>query len=230
MKVDDAVETITKFFNDLIGAWVPGLVLAVGLGIMHLGPDDVKSLAKLSGGAGVALTMAGLLFALGHLLLAVNEVAVKPFLKLLKIINDFDEVKAAARQSYKLFSELINARQCSDRGVWQFHDLRSVALSISDEAASLGRRFMFISLLCSGVGTALLLIGADYLVCLFFIPELLYGYERPVPWGVQAFLLFSAAVFLFKQSEVFYARAMSTPFSVAFAELKFKRDSNAGNP
>jgi hypothetical protein len=230
VKVDDAVETITRFFNDLIGAWVPGLVLAIGLVIMHLGPDYIKLLAKLSDGAGVAMAMAGLLFALGHLLLAVNEAAMKPLLKFVKIISDFDESKARARQSYKLFNKLVDELQGAGQAVWQFHDLRSVALSISDEAASLGRRFMFISLLCSGVGTALVLIGVDYLICLSFLPELLYGYERVAPWGVQAILLFSAAVFLFKQANVFYARAMSTPFSVAFAEVKFKRGPNASNP
>lgn len=31
MKLDDGIDTITKFFNDLIGALVPGLVLAIGL-------------------------------------------------------------------------------------------------------------------------------------------------------------------------------------------------------
>ncbi|AIB38622.1 MULTISPECIES: hypothetical protein [Pseudomonas] len=230
MKVDDAVETITRFFNDLIGAWVPGLVLAVGLVIMHLGPDYIKLLAKLSDGVGVTMTMAGLLFALGHLLLAVNEAAMKPLLKISKVIRDFDEVKARTRQSYRLFSELVDELQSGGNSVWQFHDLRSVALSVSDEAASLGRRFMFISLLCSGVGTALFVIMLDYLFCLYFLPELLYGYERVAPWGVQAILLVIAAAFLFKQADVFYARAMSTPFSVAVAELKFKRGTNAGNP
>ena len=34
MKVDDAVETISRFFNDLIGSLVPGAVLAVGLAVM----------------------------------------------------------------------------------------------------------------------------------------------------------------------------------------------------
>jgi len=76
----------------------------------------------------------------------------------------------------------------------------------------------------------LLLIGVDYFICLFFLPDLLYGYERTAPWWMQVALLFSAAVFLFKQSDIFYARAMTTPFAVAVAELKFKRDSNAGNP
>lgn len=230
MKVDDAVETITKFFNDLIGAWVPGLVLATGLVVMHWGPEYIKSLVKFSEGAGAALTMAGLLFALGHLLLAVNEIAVKPLLGYFRIIGAFDEAKARGRQSYKLFSELVSSRQGGDQSAWQFHDLRSVALSVSDDAALLGRRFMFISLLCSGVGTALLLIVIDYLVCLFVFPELLYGYDRAAPWWVQAVLLFGATAFLFKQADAFYSRAMNTPFSIAVAELKFKRDSNVGNP
>ncbi|HHH9615596.1 TPA: hypothetical protein ACP337_001031 [Pseudomonas aeruginosa] len=74
MNVDDAIEAVARFFNDLIGAWVPGLVLTTGLVIMHLGSSYFDSLVRLSDGAGVALTIAGLLFALGHLLLAVNEV------------------------------------------------------------------------------------------------------------------------------------------------------------
>jgi hypothetical protein len=37
MKIEGATDTIAKFFNDLIGAWVPGAVLAIGLAIMHLG-------------------------------------------------------------------------------------------------------------------------------------------------------------------------------------------------
>lgn len=230
VKADDAVETITKFFNDLIGAWVPGLILAIGLVVMHLGPCYLKSFARFSDSAGVALTAAGVLFALGHLLLAVNEIAVKPLLNYLKIIGAFDEANSRLRQSYKLFGELVSSQQGGDPSVWQFHDLRNVALSISDEAALLGRRFMFVSLLCSGVGTGLLLIGIDFLVCLIFIPELLYKYDRVAPWGLQAILIFGSAAFLFKQADMFYARAMNTPFSVAFAELKFKRSLNVTSP
>lgn len=230
MKVDDAVETIAKFFNDLIGAWVPGSVLAIGLVVMHLGPDHLQSLAKLGEGAGVALTLAGLLFALGHVLLAVNENAVKPFFKYAKILKAFDEVGARNRQSYKWFAELVEAQQGAGATAWGFHDLRSVALSVSAEAASLGRRFMFISLLCSGVGTALMIIGIDYLICLLLLPKLLYSYEQVAPWYVQALLLFGTALLLLKQGDIFYARAMTTPFSVAVAELKFKRDDNAIAP
>lgn len=230
MKVDDTVETIAKFFNDLIGAWVPGAVLAIGLVLMHLGPSHLQSLAMLGEGAGVSLTMAGLLFALGHVLLAVNENALKPLLKYTKISKAFDEVAARDRQSYKWFAELVTAQQGAGATAWGFHDLRSVALSVSAEVASIGRRFMFVSLLCNGVGTALTIMGIDYLICLPFLPTLLYSYEQVAPWYVQVILLFGTALLLFRQGDVFYTRAMTTPFSVAVAELKLKKEDNVIAP
>jgi hypothetical protein len=229
MKIDDAVETIAKFFNDLIGAWVPGSVLATGLILMHLGPGHLQSLAKLSEGAGIAVTLAGLLFALGHVLLAVYENAIKPLLQRSRLSSAFNEAAAENRQSYRWFVDLVRAQQGTGAITWSFHDLRSVALSISAEAASIGRRFMFVSLLCSGVGSALLIIGVDYLVCFHLQPELLYSYKQVPPWFVQAILLFGTALLLFKQGGAFYSRAMTTPFSVAVAELKLKREDNASS-
>jgi hypothetical protein len=230
MKLDDGIDTITKFFNDLIGALVPGLVLAIGLAAMHGGPGHIQFVGELGEGAATAFTVTGVLFALGHLLLAIHEVAVKPLLRKLKITRAFDEQKASARQSCVMFNELITTGSNSSKPLWDYRDLRSVALSVSDEAASLGRRFMFISLLCNGVGTALLLVGLNYLICLRFFPGLLFIYDQAAPWWLQAVLLFSAACFLFKQADLFYERAMTTPFSVAVAELKFKRNHNASNP
>ncbi|HBP6280116.1 TPA: hypothetical protein SMS45_000354 [Pseudomonas aeruginosa] len=223
MKVDDAVETIAKFFNDLIGAWVPGSVLATGLAIMHLGPDYMRSLAKLGEGGGLALILAGLLFALGHALLAIHENGVKILLKYMKLSKGYNESEAQGRHSYEWFAEIVNAQKGANPSVWEFHDLRSVALSVSSEAAAIGRRFMFISLLCSGVGTALIILGFDFLVCLFFQPDLLYGYDQAPSWFVQAILLFGTALLLFKQSDEFHARAMNTPFAAAVAELKLRK-------
>src|SRR5690606_11468275 len=145
---------------------------------------------------------------LGHLLLAINEIAVKPLLRRLRITRAFDGKKASTRQSCVMFNELITLGSNSSASAWDFHDLRSVALSVSDEAASLGRRFMFISLLCSGVGTALLLVGFNYLICLLFFPALLFVYDQAAPWWLQAVLMFGAAFFLFKQADLFYQRAM----------------------
>lgn len=231
MKVDEAVETIAKFFNDLIGAWVPGTVLAVGLGIMHWGPPGLGEASKLVDGTGAALAVAGLLFALGHLLLAAHEHLLKPAFALVPWIGRFDEVEARSRQSYKWFSDLAKAQQASpDTGLWAFNDLRNLALSVSTEAASLGRRFMFISLLCNGVGTALVIMAIDLSACVLLSPKLLHAYEQAAPWAMQVILMILAALILFKRGAVFYARAMSTPFSIAVAELKLKKQSDAPKP
>jgi hypothetical protein len=226
VQVDNAIDAISKFFNELISACVPGLVLVISLIVMHLGPTHLLSLAKLEGGVGLGLIVVGLLFALGHILLAVNQKAVKPVLTYLKVLKKFDEDKAKNRQSYQWFAEMVSDGHGSVRTVWDFHDLRSVALSVSVEAALIGRRFMFISLLCSGVGTALIIVGIDYSACIFLTPQLIYSYNYSLPIYIQSVLIFGVAFLLFKQSDDFFSRAMTAPFSIAVAEMKVKK--NAG--
>ena len=229
MKVDEATDTIAKFFNDLIGAWVPGAVLAVGLALMHLGPAQIQSIFKLGDSTSAALTFAGVLFALGHALLALHEQVLKKLLFKVRMAKAFDEAGAKKRQSYEWFAELVKAQQTGSAAKdWGYNDLRSVALSVSTEAASVGRRFMFISLLCNGVGTALTIVAIDFAACSLLSPKLLFAYDHAVPWPAQMLLLLGIALALFKQGEVFFSRAMATPFSIAVAELKFKKDANAG--
>jgi hypothetical protein len=228
MKIEEVTDTIAKFFNDLIGAWVPGVVLAVGLVLMHLGPTYLQSIFKLGDSTLAALTFAGILFAIGHALLAIHEQIFKKLLAIVGFAKSFDEAGAKKRQSYEWFAELVKAQQ-SGLGAkeWGYNDMRSVALSVSVEAASIGRRFMFISLLCNGVGTALAILAFDFAACSLLLPKLLFTYGHAAPWSAQALLLLGMALTLFKHGEVFYNRAMATPFSIAIAELKFKKDVNA---
>lgn len=231
MKMEEAMETVAKFFNDLISGWVPGAGFAVGLALMHLGPIQLLSIFKFADSSAMALTVAGTLFALGHVLLAVHDHAVKRLLGWIKVSKKFDESDAKKRESYVWFAELAKVQQTDGNSkVWDYKDLRSVALSVSSEAASMGRRFMFVSLLCNGVGTALTIIAVDFLICHFTAPTLLYAYDHTAHWAVQVSLLFGVAWALFKQGEVFYSRAMATPFSIAVAELKFKKDANVSKP
>jgi hypothetical protein len=233
MKVDDAVETLTRFFNDLIGSFVPGVVLAFGFCIMHLGPSKIADLAKSLDGAVLASLAVGLMFAVGHTLLALHEHAFQKALWACHLTKKFDEDKAKDRQSYKSFLDIVQGLEKESDGQsqapasWGYHDLRSVALTVSAEGATLGRRFMFISLLCNGVGTAMAIIALDYIACLAFAPKLLYPYAATAPWAVQIALMLLSSVVLFKQGETFYGRAMATPFSIAMAEIKLKRAPNA---
>lgn len=230
MKIEEATDTIAKFFNDLIGAWVPGVALVVGLALMHLGPVQLQSIFKLGDTSSAALTFAGVLFAIGHALLALHDQILKKLISKVRLAKPFDEAEAKKRKSYEWFAELVRAQQAGAAAQdWGYNDLRSVALSVSAEAASIGRRFMFISMLCNGVGTALAILALDFAACSLLLPKLLFAYEYAAPWPAQALLLLGIALALFKQGEVFYNRAMATPFSIAIAELKFKKDANAGN-
>jgi hypothetical protein len=230
MKVDDAVETITHFFNDLIGSIVPGVVLAVGLSIMHLGPAKIAEASKSLENTTLTLTVVGLMFAAGHVLMAIFEFALQPLLRACRIVEGFDEVAAKKRQSYKLFAEVVNKMGNVDvaqaSSEWAYKDLRSIALSVSAEGASLGRRFMFISLLCNGVGAALVIMLADFLSCQALNQKLLFPHVMAMNWVVQSLLILLASMALFKRGEIFYGRAMATPFSIAVAELKLKRENN----
>lgn len=231
MKVEEATDTIAKFFNDLIGAWVPGVVLSVGLVLMHLGPAQLQSIFKLGDTISASLTFAGVLFAIGHALLALHGQVLKKFLSKVGLVTEFDESEAKLRRSYEWFAELVRSRQAgADTRDWNYKDLRNVALSVSTEAASLGRRFMFISLLCNGVGTALAILAFDFVACSLLLPQLLFAYDYAASWPTQAILLLGIALALFKHGREFNSRAMTIPFSVAAAELSFNRDANARVP
>lgn len=230
MKTDDAIETIARFFNDLIGGLVPGTVFAVGLCIAHLGPRIIVEASISLQNSALALTIIGLMFAVGHFLMAVFEHVLQPALKKLRVVKKFDEAEATRRQSYTLFADVVNKLRSGDAtqvgSEWEYKDLRSVALSVSAEGASLGRRFMFISLLCNGVGTALVIMTLDFLSCLALNEKLLFPYGVAMNWLVQSALMLLAAAALFKRGELFYGRAMATPFAIAIAELKLKRNGN----
>jgi hypothetical protein len=229
MKFEEATNTVAHFFNDLIGSLVPGVVLAVGLALMHLGPAQLRSVFEMGDTTLAALTFAGVLFAVGHALLALHEHGLRRLLSAIGLHLGFDEAAARQRQSFIWFSALVGAHRAQAAPEnWSYNDLRSVALSVSIEAASIGRRFMFISLLCNGVGTALLIVALDLAVCSCLLPELLYAYDLAAPWPVQALLLLGVSAALLENGRVFYARAMATPFAIAVAELNFKKDSNAG--
>jgi hypothetical protein len=229
MKAEEVTDTIAKFFNDLIGAWVPGAVLTFGLALMHLGPVHLLSIFKLGDTTSAALAFTGILFALGHTLLALHEQVLKTPLTKLGLVMEFDEAKAKKRQSYEWFSELVKAQQ-NGAGAkdWDYNDLCSVALSVSPEAGSMGRRFMFISLLCNGVGVALTIIALDFAVCSMLWPKLLFAYDHSAPWGLQVALMLGVAWALFRRGEAFLSRAKATPFAIAAAYASGESILNSG--
>lgn len=232
MKLDEAIETTTRFFNDLIGSVIPAIVLIVGLSLMHLGPFKIFDAGTLLSNATLTFVAVGLMFAGGHILTALFDYALHPTLRAFRIVKKFDETKMMDHLSYQVFAaeidKFVGPMSMLRGDEWNYHDLRSIALSLSSDGASLGRRFMFISLLCNGVGTALIIVLLDFIGCLIFDPKILFPYPMAVNWGVQSALLLAASIAMFKRGENFYGRALATPFPIALAELMLRKENNVG--
>ena len=240
MKIDDAIETTTRFFNDLIGTLIPGVVLIAGLVVIHHGPiEKLDDYIPKNGEIFAVIVLVAILFASGHGLLAVNDYAAKriwgpvagwiakTWPKKTHNGSHFER-----RQSYVVFRAMAleKLRGCVtlDPSItswkdWTVNDIRSLALTISKDAADLGRRFMFISMLCMGVGTALLILLADYLVCLLFAPEFLHQYRFALPPQLQTILMVALVLSFFDRAKSFRDRAMWTPFPVAIADIELKK-------
>jgi hypothetical protein len=247
MSAGDAVESISVFFNDLVGAVVPASVWALGIVVMHVGFGSVLS-APAFDGVAWPLFAVGVLFAAGHLLLAVYEpinwalvlvhakmakaVEAHPWLrqvgleKLSTTICAYEEVAGSNRNSYILFAKAERSNSMlvlGENEEWLPRDLRSFAMTLSPAGEALGRRFMFIALLCRGTGTALVLLALQFSVVRLIAPESLYSYSVALPWWLQVGLLLGAAYLLFIRETTFFARAMATPFACAIAELSIPK-------
>lgn len=236
MKIDDAVETIAHFFNDLIGTLIPGIVLVAGLLVMHIDmPIYMQGSVEHADGF-LVFVLLSLFFATGHAVLALHSALINPILRKSSFIPEDPLSKLSKKQPYLIFEKLMSTRmgelplgKSTEQGdaKWSYNDLRSLAFTISPEAASLGRRFMFISLLCNGVATAIFILLLDYVVCVMIAPHLIVQYESALPVLMQVILLISVAGLLFKRGEEFYARAMSAPFPVALSEFINNRRTDA---
>lgn len=236
MKIDDALQTILHFFNDIIGAVIPGIVFASGIILMHTGipsNSDIKNCT--SNGALIVLVLA-LSFAVGHGLLAVFNDIFECILKYCRLLKGKEHFRQydESNQSYVLFQKLITNKidqhtllKLNDNNTkLSFIDLRNIALTVSKDAGDIGRRFMFINLFCNGIGTATLLIAIEFAACEIFWPNALVQYPNSPPTVLQLSMLALFGILCFRRGEEFYKRAMNTPFSIAVAELLMKDAKN----
>lgn len=244
MKPENALQTLTLFFNDIIGAVIPGAVLLVGILVIHVGPVSKE---QVDVSYAIWLVVLLLAFATGHLLLSFHAKCLDGHLarlagvRLIKLlsIKSTKGIQLEVEQSkvYLAFRAAADARVL-EQGVsptaslqnWGFNDVRSLAMSISTEASSVARRFMFIALLCFGVGAALVILALDFLAASTFFPKTVAHYEGVPGIVVQILLLLVSAWFCCARGSEFFRRALSAPFSIAYAALYFaeKKEKNDG--
>lgn len=229
MKPEDTLAALTHFFNDFIGAIVPGFSFLFGLFLIHPTlQHEIFFDNSLNTSSIIAILV--LSFASGHFLLSVHSVFVEPFLAHLPSWRtEADQTRSTEKSFiYKEFLKLVLNRLSETQEATSdaptdkinFRDLRNVAMSLSSSGASLARRFTHISLLCNGLGTAMMVLAGDLTLCRIALPNLIpYHSSRFVITAV--IILLGSSYALLKRAEIFSARALKIPFSVALSEAIF---------
>jgi hypothetical protein len=228
------IQGIERFFNDLIGLVVPGLTLFVLL-VLFLFSNPAQ-LAPDSTGHWLFVLASG--FIMGHVMVSLGETMV-PWLinrkwlaglrNRLSIKLD-DEIDKSIRESvsYAHARDVLNHWLGWDYSQVSVRDLRNIAMSVlSAPDNDKIYRFRFISQLCLGVATAILVavtVGVAILILQLFGDFLSLhrpGYLVPLAVGF---------VFLIERSSRFSSMSMRVPFDMVVAEIARLRQKtpNAG--
>ena len=215
MKPSDFFSALLTFFNDFVGVAAPGFVFVTGSILMH--PSITSAYKKTAELHPEGLWIVGIVtcYAVGHLLLALH-LAVKELMLKLPIFKNEQTETSSYLAFRKVVKKKLKKLDVNDRDIRE-SDLRSLAMSVSPEAAELGRRFMFISLFCNGVGASLC-----GLALLSFLPGVS---EVGSNWWARGVLVVVAG-FLFWRGGQFVHRALNVPFPIALSTVLFDKSTD----
>ncbi len=241
MKPNDFVLSFFYFFNDLIGAIIPGIILVTGLFIIH---SEYPWLSEIKGyfdSAWIAVLALFILFAIGHGLGALH-MFVESWVKWVwkKFNSTLDTKKPAVIEVERLLEDLLKKRiskklelsgseDISRLGLkFEKNDLRNMAMTISPIAGNLARRFMFLALLCNGVGTAIwtIAIYAAFLFAKFPSTATVFAGDCKL-FTIYLILSILIGALFFYRGNKFRATSLSSPFSVALSEVLYSNTVNA---
>lgn len=217
--MSDAIDSLVHFFNDFVGAVIPGIILFFGLAYELGGKEQVGSLFDLFKAEYGWIVLLSVAFAAGHILLALHSLM---FARRLKKNRKKAEDTIKSSDAYRgLVAIVIKWRNDNPSGTkiehaqessLNFNDLRSIAMSLSSDAAQLGRRFMFIALFCYGIVMA----GITIVIAGLW-------YHRADFLSIEGFLSLAIAIFVlvvtYRRGEEFERRALIVPFPCAAAEF-----------
>ena len=248
MSSNQVVDAIDRFFLDLIGTVIPGLILIVGTTTVLQAqlPAWAQSLS-LSGmiAGSVAsfhqwVSLLAAAYVLGHFLVSFGDLLVSrivdPFVT---AVSKIDYIKWLLPKAVKPRKQMIEevesgalfltfVERCTEvysigkeqADGMSFSDWRNIALSSAVSEGYLATRFMFLSLLNLCTGTALIIISV-----LQVYVAILLGFPGGV---VSAFglsvLLVVISVFFIERHYSFYRRSQSVPFSQAFVKLSINNE------
>jgi hypothetical protein len=240
MKSENVLSGLTHFFNDFVGAVIPGLVLVVLFYVLHPGLPIPTGIGVSPDGVMALLIVIGICFAAGHGLLGLYYDFLEQWLKLVPwfsdskgkkryLVRDMKTIEAEAESSgsFKLAKCLVDRefeKLPITRNEFSVFEVRNLAMTLSQESATLGRRFMFIALLCQGTGTAIFVLALESIVLgsvctLLSWRNVITIYPTWWVYGIQTFILLLISLVFFRRGDTFYSMAIKTPFSVAPVDI-----------
>ena len=226
----DVVAAAERFFLDLIGTVIPGLLLILGW-VLLFGQPSLPGMGALTSRDVLAWLLPVVSYVLGHFVTGFGSQMVEwtarflPFVKTDNAIN----AKIGKTPVYRSF-----VHGASEQFPWlanipehDVHAWRNIAMSLttSEENHTI-YRFMFISLLNLGAGTVCVLLTLAWFAATvaahfpFAQPwgSVLFSHRRPFDIGVMLVVIV-LAYFFFERRGVFYPRALRVPFSMASVKI-----------
>jgi hypothetical protein len=241
VKLSELFEAIERFFLDLIGTIIPGIVLVLGclvvldrpltLGSVSLFPlTDTFNwvflvvVGYITGHAVISIGFSVLLPTVEFTarILRKNRLTswlvpgvIKPYGELMDGIAKGVAFQAMVKQAKKTYSWLeSDLNSAKNVRSW-----RNVALTISQENSHIVYRFMFISLLNLGMATVLIFLTILWLFISVLNNLAIVSRGVPIDFWIVGILLLSSIPFLERRYQ-FYRRAMEVPFSMAVVKLQ----------
>lgn len=234
MDAEKLVAAIERFFLDIIGTLIPGLILLGGLWAIF-GDTEVGHLTlkvPKSDAGWVLLVLSA--YVAGHALTSLGEIFVTPlagwwagYLKRIPLIGkrvpsrittDAEmKRKISERTTFQQFAKAMDVQVSAPEHVMA---LRNVAMTMADETRPTVLRFMFLSLLNLGVATALRVLAA--VVAVRFAVTAAESRSTDGVWPTLALVIalgIAACPFIERRFS-FYTSAMHLPFDAALAKLQ----------
>jgi hypothetical protein len=228
MKPNDIFEALNKFFLDIIGNIIPGMVLILGLQFIFNQTNKIDNILTISPkdtGSWIFITIASYVF--GYGVLSAGEILILPFIEFLLHIQQKlnlktcwktrNQIKEGAknRVDYKATANLISKLyDLPENDLKEDFSLsRSLALAITQESNDLVYRFTFISLLNLGVATALIIIDFSWIVLKAITTNFV---KMDFIWVL---IVACISLFYLHKYYEFHRRSMEVPFGLALVKM-----------
>lgn len=233
MKPDNFIEALSKFFLDIIGTIIPGIILILGFWIILDKPNLGISMSLLSlkdTSSWALFIVAG--YVLGYGVTSISEVIILPATDCIisnipvhRFVGAMVSRKEITEKIVKRTDYISVVRKAKEvleldiSGEEDFKLWRNMALAITQESNSLVYRFTSISLLNLGVATDFIILALFWCFSALMKYIGVFSIVIPINFPILVILIIFAFLFL-ERYYLFYRRSMQIPFSLSLIKLQ----------